>query len=121
MKKLITLLSIPLIAGTLNSCRDSSNDFAKVKEKDGLVMKAWVNGMGNSIRIEENDLSENIDKPHILATDNFPFSKDSVGDGRIDEINLYFIPKGHRLEEYANLDSLNKLYNEVKQTGEDLN
>lgn len=121
MKKLITLLSIPLLALTQNSCRNSNNDFSKVKEKDGLVLKAWVDGMGNSIRIEENDSSENIDKPHILARDDFPFTKDSVGDGRIDDIRLYYIPKGHRLEEYANLDSLNKLYNEVKETGKDIN
>jgi hypothetical protein len=120
MKKLITLLSIPLLALTLNGCRDLTNDFSKHKEKDGLMLKAWADGMGNSVRIEENGSLENLYKPHILARDIYPCSKDSIGDGRIDEINLYNIPKGHKLEKYVNLDSLNKLYNEVKETGEDL-
>ena len=121
MKKLITLLSIPLIAGTLNSCRDASNDFAKVKEKDGLVIRASTNGMGNTIRIEGKDSLNILDAPHIFAMDYYPSSKDGMGDRRFDEINLEYVPKGHFLEKYANLDSLTKLYNEVKQTGEDIN
>lgn len=121
MKKLITLLSIPLIALTLNSCRDSSHNFSKYKVKGDLFVRVWKDEMGNTIKIERKDLLNILDAPHILARDNYPFLKDSVGDDRIDKIDLEYTPRGHPLEKYANLDSLAKLYNEVKETGSDFN
>lgn len=35
-------------------------------------------------------------------------------DGRFDTITLYHLPKGHRLEEYANVKKLNELYKKLK-------
>jgi len=106
------LISLPLILG---GCRDFSNDFAKYKEKDGLVMKAWVDGMGRHFRIDYG--TNELYGSYIYALDRID-SPDST-DGRFDEIKLYGVPKGDKLEKYANLDSITKLYNEVKETGRD--
>lgn len=123
MKKLITLLSIPLIAGALNSC-NVPNGFYNCKEKDNLYLKAWRNGAGSDLRVEYRSNSDRLNDStaYIFATDNEPFrgygSKEMVlGDGRFDIIELNNVPKGHPLEKYANLDSINKLFKEVEETG----
>jgi hypothetical protein len=123
MKKLITLLSIPLIAATVNSCRESSQDFYKYKEIDGLRVNISKDNQGSMIRVSEIEKADSHiplgSTSFVSAADNFPVSKGNIGDGRFDEIKLYHVPKGHPLEKYANLDYLTKLYNEVNETGKE--
>ncbi len=116
-KGLVKLTLIPLFALGLGSCRDTSQDFYKYKprEKENLVMKATSDHMGNILRIEE--IGNNFIA--IIAVDDRPSNKKKIGDGRFDVIKLRDVPEGHLLEKYVNLDSLNKLYQEVKETGND--
>jgi hypothetical protein len=118
MKKLITLLSVPLFALTVNSCRDFSQDFCKYKEKGDLVIRALKEPIGNVLRITEKDQLNSPYHRGLTAVDNFPVNKNGIlGDGRFDEIRLNEIPIGNELEKYARLDSITKIYNEVKETG----
>ena len=117
MNKLLKALGIVALPLIFWGCRDTSNDFYKYKprEKENLVMKATSDNMGNILNIEE--IGTNFTR--IIAVDDHPRSKKKIGDGRFDEIKLRDVPKGHLLEKYVNLDSLNKLYQEVKETGDD--
>ena len=118
MKKLITLVSIPLIAATVNSCRDFSSDFCKYKERDNLIIQAEKGTSGNVLRIMEKEHTNDFHPRYLTAKDNEPIIEgEPIGDGRFDEIKLWGIPKGNELEKYANLDSVTKLYNEVKEIG----
>jgi hypothetical protein len=117
MKKLITLLSIPLIAG-LSACRDYSHDFCKYIERDDLIIQSERGIAGNILRIMEKEHINDFHPRYLTAKDNEPITDgEPIGDGRFDEIKLWGIPKGNELEKYANLDSVTKLYNEVKETG----
>jgi len=118
MKGLSKLMLIPLFALGLGSCRDFSQDFYKYKEKDNLIMRASMENQGNVLRIKEKDSVKPPYGPSITAIDNFPvYKKNILGDGRFDIIKLDHVPIGHPLEKYANLDSITKLYKEVKETG----
>lgn len=118
MKKLVALLSIPLIALTFNSCRDTNKDFCKYLDKDNFSIQSSKARGGNSLKITEKGAMNFIYGPSITALDNFPAYKNgNAGDGRFDVITLNLVPKGHELEKYANLDSINKLYDEVKESG----
>jgi hypothetical protein len=120
MKKLLALLAIPLIAATTtNSCnRDASHDFCKYSDRNNISIEASKTASGNSLKITERGAMNFQYGPSITALDNFPVYPDgNYGDGRFDEMKLNFVPKGHELEKYANLDSINELYSDVKESG----
>lgn len=110
----VALVSLPLIFG---GCRDVSNDFSKYKEKDGFTMRVWNDGIGNHFRIDYGN--EAMVGPYLHALDRVGYSDCTCGDARFDEIHLRGVPIGDKLEKYAYLDSINKLYKEVKETGID--
>ena len=66
---------------------------------------------GHIIVRESNDTT--FKGPFLTAWDN-------NRDGRLDEINLKHLPKGHQIEKYANLDSLESLWKRVVKEGRDL-
>lgn len=120
IKNLVKYVAIPVVALGINGgCNNDIEYFSKTKEKDGLVMSAWNNGMGNHFRIDEGD--DNTAGPYLHALDRYSLSDKDTLDERFDEISLRNVPKGHSIEKYANLDSINKLYQEVKETGVDVN
>ncbi len=115
MKKgIISLIGAGVLGLGLNGCINKYEFFSKTLKKEGFEMHAWSNGMGVNFRIDYG--KENIDEPHLYALDKWI---DSIPDGRFDEIYLRNVPKGDKLEKYANLDSLNVLYNEVLENGFD--
>ncbi len=112
----VAAISLPLILG---GYRDFSKDFYKFKVKENLVIRATRDNQGNNVKIYElKDADSSLFlQPTLFAVDNKPYFEDSIGDGRFDEIELRNVPKGHLLEKYVPLDSLDKLYKEVKETG----
>ncbi|HLC73777.1 MAG TPA: hypothetical protein VJH20_04040 [Candidatus Nanoarchaeia archaeon] len=61
-----------------------------------------------NIKLEDN--TQSYRKTYLTASDR---SEGSLPDGRFDEISLKYVPKGHILERYANLDSLELAYQTV--------
>ena len=60
--------------------------------------------------IKLEDKTANYRQTFLTASDR---SEGSLPDGRFDEISLKYVPKGHILERYANLDSLELAYQTV--------
>jgi len=104
------LVLIPILAWTL-SCQED-NQFKKYKEKGDYVIIIWNNGNENHFSMKIKDES----KSFLHSLD---YCVNGKSDGAFDEITLKAVPKENPLREYANLDSINKLYQEVKETGYD--
>jgi len=113
MKRLISLLSVPLFAFGLGGCAVSNQHSYKVKEKGNLIIESSKESWGNVLRIHKKD-SEAHNVPYILAIDFFS-PKDTIGDGKFEEITLKRVPKRHELRRYAHPDSLEKFYKELKE------
>lgn len=113
--KTISKILLPIIfAIGLGGCYNY-DIYTKCKEKDNLVLRSSRDGRGNLIDIQEKN-SEGKTIAHLVALDNVPYSKDSVGDGRIDKITFFYAPEGSVLEKYS-IEKINQLYQEVKETG----
>jgi hypothetical protein len=113
-KKLLSLIAAPIFGLGLNGCMNKYEPFDKTLKKDGFEMHAWSNGSGVNLRLDYG--KENIDEPHLYALDKWG---NENPDGRFDEIFLKNVPRGDKLEKYANLDSLTVLYKEVLEKGFD--
>jgi hypothetical protein len=88
-----------------NGCGDFSDNFLKEGEYDGYEVEIGKSGGMKYIRIDSKE------RYGITAKD--------VGydDGRFDEIFIN-LPSGHPLEEYANLQKLEAIYDSVNEAGE---
>ena len=114
MKNILKIL-IPAVALGLGGCNKWEPYIAKYKDQGDLHMSVTRNGMGYFFGVEEKD-SEGKIISKIIALDNDPYSKENIGDGRLDEITLLYVPKGSELEKYS-IEELNDLYMEVRETG----
>jgi hypothetical protein len=113
---LIKYLAIPLVALGIGGCKLSEYEKSnKCKDKNNLSMEVWENGMGKYFRIDEKD-SIGEGTSYIVGLDNFSYSEDGILDGKIDELKLRGVLSGNSLEKLS-LDSINKLFKEVKETG----
>lgn len=83
-------------------CKDDSGYFSKNRIISGYNVQIGVSPAGRNICIEDPDVANG----YILG-------KDLDNDGRIDQLFLRGLPKGHHLENYANLDSLEATYNSI--------
>jgi len=116
MKNILKIL-IPAVALSLGGCGENYSNYTKCKEKDNMVLKTWKNGMGNFFRIDEKDY-EGKTISYLVARDDFPLSKDNIGDGKIDKITTLKIKEGSALEKYS-IELINELFQEVRETGND--
>ena len=100
------ILTGALILGSLGGC---SKNEAFYKEGNFRGYKAIIgcDGEGRKINIYDNE-------GRLFGLD----EGGNEGDGRFDRINLSTVPKGHPLEKYANPDSLEVAYNQIKNQGE---
>ncbi|MFA5953399.1 MAG: hypothetical protein WC812_02295 [Candidatus Pacearchaeota archaeon] len=103
MKKLLNLLTIPIFTFGLFGCRDSSQDFENVKEYDNYKAIASFGPEGKKMFISNG-------KDDIFAEGDSMHKTFYL-------LRIYLSPESE-LTKYANVDSLNKIYNEVKETGE---
>jgi len=111
-KTLITLLAIPFFA--LSGCKDDVPDFYKCKSEGKYIISAFHNGTGNNVTIKP--YTSDRSRPYSLhASDNV--LRENKQDGRFDMIELFNVPAGDSIEKYMNLGTINKLFQEVKDTG----
>ena len=111
MKTIAKILFPVILAIGLGSCvGPSSENINKYMEKDGLIVKTWVDGMGRHLRIDYKEGESSYER-YLHAMD--WKEREGTFDGRFDEVTLRNVPKGDLLEKYVNLDSLNGLYKEV--------
>ena len=107
-KSLITKFVLPIaLVGGLSGCtnRDFSQDFTKHTDYKGYDAIIYISaGKRKLILSERNDPRLG----HYLS------GEDRNNDERFDSVHLNDLPKGHPLEQYASLDSLEKVYNEIK-------
>lgn len=99
MKGLLRALGFFILLG----CATSITHFTKEGEFKGYPVRVGVKNEGRRITIYSNSFDSK-SKLTALDTDN---------DGRFDEVYLRNLEKGHPLEQYEPLDSLNKIYDEV--------
>lgn len=100
----ITLASLIGLAG----CSEKGKE---VSYKEGTFR-------GYDIIIREGVLGKEIQINRDISKDSYLYARDRDGNGVVDEIFLWSIPKGSPIEKYANPDSLEVAYNEVKNQGE---
>jgi hypothetical protein len=106
--KLGNLLLVGTAALNLAGC-GGGTDVMPLKEAD--INGYHVGAVINSRRII------NISDPSLGPNAHFRvYGLDRDIDGRFDEIGLLNIPKGHPLENYANLDSLESMWSRVVET-----
>jgi len=91
------------VVGSLVGCRDMSKDFSKIEINGGYEFFASFDGSGRNAGI--NDTAGTFGYAVTGA--------DRNNDGRFDIINLNFVPKGDPIEAYANLDSLESIWNRL--------
>ena len=109
-----TILPLVFAVG-LGSCGESEPQFYCFKERDGLRFSTInkfedlsYGTMGTKLNIHEIEGKGTL---FLVAYDRAP------EDGRFDKIELIGVPKGHKIEKYANLDSINSVYKELRETG----
>lgn len=107
--KLINYLAIPLVAFGIVGCEHNSHNYTKCKKHKGYIITAWRNECGSNLRIE------NKNHAYVYALDRS--YEGMPGYEKFNEIRLKDIPKGDSLEKFANLDTINKLFKEVRETG----
>ena len=111
--KLIKFLAIPILA--LLSC-STNNHFCKIGKYNDYTAKIETNSSGRHMIIKEPNNAKN-NFVYLYARDGIGRNKKNKFDGRFDEINFWSLPKGHALEKYANLDSIEYIYNHIKENG----
>ena len=99
MKGLFKALGFVILLG----CTNPITHFVKEGEFRGHPVKIGVKNEGRRITIYPSDFNS---ESKLTALD-----KDN--DGRFDEVYLRNLEKGHILEQYAPLDSLNIIYDKV--------
>ena len=116
MRKLITLLSIPVFVFGLGSCNQDDTQYVrKHKVIDGFTMIAFGNAVGNHFSMYKESNTQKAVRPTLIGSDLYGI--DTKPDGRFDEMKLISVPKGDVLERYANLDSISKYFKEVIENG----
>ncbi len=105
MKTIAKLLTIPLMI-TLLGCGEKIESISKKGVFKGYQCIIQKNKKGRCISIGGRELNQ----PSLHA-------RDRDEDGRFDEIYIK-CPKGHSLEQYANLYSLEQAYKEIETFGE---
>lgn len=116
INKISKLAMIPILAGSLNGCRDASNDFCKKGKYNGYEVRASFGDRRRVIIDSEIDGCVT-EKASVWAVENLADLKDKK---RFSQIYIDSeIPLEHQIIKYANLDSLEKIYNYVKENGED--
>ena len=91
-----------LLTASIVGCGPSVPEQHKQGRFRGFEVTVDIGWFGpRNIKLE--DKTANYRATFLIARDR---SRGSLPDGRFDEISLKYVPKGHILERYANLDSL---------------
>lgn len=117
INKITKFAMIPILAGSLNGCRDRSNDFCKTGKYNGYEVTATFNELGREMSIYSDIKRESNRKAMINGYEDIENLKDKKRFSKI--IMDKEIPRGHPLEIYMDLDSLEKIYDYVHKNGED--
>jgi len=111
MKKLLSLLMIPALALGLGSCRDMSKDFCKKGNYNGYDVKVSFDERGKAVRISNGNV-------YLIAIGdtNRTYFKEIGLDKEMSaqEISEF---ESEQLSKYGDQDSLNKIYNQILETG----
>jgi len=92
-------------------CRVKDGMPIRETKVDGYNVSIGINNIGRKILIKQPKQSGTSAVPRMYALD-------IDNDGRFDEINLGHVPKGHALEQKANLTELERMYQEaLRKTG----
>ena len=119
INKIKNLALIPILAGSLNSCRDASEDFCKKGKYNGYDVTINFDGAGRRASIHSNDSM----KPSGLRSVIYGVEQiTNLKDKKI--FSSIKLQPDNPVEsstflKYANLDSLEKVYNFVYKNGED--
>jgi len=98
-----------LLTASIVGCGPSVPEQHKQGRFRGFEVTVDIGWFGpRNIKLE--DKTANYRATFLIARDR---SRGSLPDGRFDEISLKYVPKGHILERYANLDSLELAYQTV--------
>ena len=81
--------------------------YGNLTTKEGYKVSGTEDGMGRHLVIEDSYLTSSA--KGLLGHD-FLTVWDRDNDGRFDEINLSYLPKGHPIEAYATLNKLDSLW-----------
>ncbi len=107
------LLTAGMVLASLVGCTYKTDKPIREVEIDGYNVKVGIIGGKRKIVIEDPNTS-NKDFPSfpisIVATD-YPTN----GMGRFDIIDALYVPKGHPLEQKANLQELERMYQEAME------
>lgn len=98
----LATLALGVLTG-LSGCEKSNVDKYGKGKIDGYHATAFVDGNMRTLVIHAGDVYK---EGVLLATD-------VNNDGRFDEITLDTLPKGHPLEQYANLRRLEEVYSQI--------
>ncbi|MDO8556527.1 MAG: hypothetical protein Q7R96_05145 [Nanoarchaeota archaeon] len=106
MKVLQTLGLTGVLAASLTGC---GIEWPRHMTKTGTIDLEYSASIteGKGERQISIQAGKGVEAPHILAFD-------YQGDVRFDTINLINVPKGHALEKYANLETLETAYQGIK-------
>ena len=117
LKNLVKLALIPIIAGSLNGCRDTSNYLCKKGKYNEYESTISFGGMERKISIYSDIDNKFGGKAGISARESIYDLKDKK---RFLEIYINpEIPLENPIIKYANLDSLEKIYNYIDKNGVD--
>ena len=120
INKLTKLAMIPVIAGSLGSCRDAKNDFCKVGNYNGYKVSIGCYGVnGRFVSIDSGIKDIGFFASKIISTEPTSNCEEKKHFSEI-RINTS-LPKNHPIMKYAVLDSLEKIYDYVNENGIDCN
>jgi len=105
MKTLRNIITGIALLGGLAGCGEKREYMPQTETQiNGYIVRASVGDIAPGMHIVIQENKDTLYKPLVFARDNDV-------DGRFDEIGLQNVPKGHPLEAYANLDSLEVMWN----------
>lgn len=99
-----------LAFGSLSGCGENKNNTSYIS-KEGTFRGYEVSITGSDV---DRSIFIAIGKRKSNGLDKGISAKDHFNHGQFSEIYLWGVPKGHPITKYANLDSLEVAYNEVK-------
>jgi len=102
------LAGLTSLALVIDGCNSGKDIMQREAIMGNYKILFSIDGLGRHLVIKEGSDSTNTP---------FLFAKDHGKDGRFDEINLHYVPRGNPLEAYANIDSLETIWNRVIKEG----